>query len=167
MIIGCDFHTRFQQIAMMDEATGELTERGLDHESGEADAFYRNLQGPVRVGIEASGPIRWFERLLAELGHDFGSETPPRFAPAKSANRRPMSATPGHSRSIAGETLPKDMGSHTGRTRLAAVALASSQTRLPAHHVGQPTARAGAERGALPAGGRPFQPYTGVDSGHA
>ena len=27
MIIGCDFHTRYQQIAMMDEATGELTER--------------------------------------------------------------------------------------------------------------------------------------------
>jgi hypothetical protein len=34
MIIGCDFHTRYQQIAMMDEATGELTERRLDHQSG-------------------------------------------------------------------------------------------------------------------------------------
>jgi len=28
MIISCDFHTRYQQIAMMDEATGELVERG-------------------------------------------------------------------------------------------------------------------------------------------
>ena len=36
LIIGCDFHTRYQQIAMMDEATGELIERRLDHESGEA-----------------------------------------------------------------------------------------------------------------------------------
>jgi transposase len=70
MIIGCDFHTRYQQIAMLDEATGELTERRLDHQNGEADAFYRNLQGPVRVGIEATGPIRWFERLLAELGQE-------------------------------------------------------------------------------------------------
>jgi transposase len=70
MFIGCDFHTRCQQIAMLDEATGELTERRLDHQTGEADAFYRNLQGPVRVGIEATGPIRWFERLLAELGHE-------------------------------------------------------------------------------------------------
>jgi hypothetical protein len=69
-IIGCDFHTRYQQIAMLDEATGELIERRLDHESGEAQAFYRDLQGPVRVGIEATGPIRWFERLLAELGHE-------------------------------------------------------------------------------------------------
>src|SRR5271169_1392061 len=46
-IIGCDFHTRYQQIAMMDEATGESTERRLDHQSGEADAFYRHLQAPV------------------------------------------------------------------------------------------------------------------------
>jgi hypothetical protein len=39
LIIGCDFHTRYQQIAMMDEATGELIERRLDHASGEAQAF--------------------------------------------------------------------------------------------------------------------------------
>jgi hypothetical protein len=58
MIVGCDFHTRYQQIAMLDETTGELTERRLDHRSGEAGAFRRNLQGPVRVGIEAAGPIR-------------------------------------------------------------------------------------------------------------
>ena len=49
MIIGCDFHTRYQQIALMDESTGELVERRLDHESGEAHAFYRNLPGPVRL----------------------------------------------------------------------------------------------------------------------
>jgi transposase len=70
LIIGCDFHTRYQQIAMAEDTTSELLlERRLDHESGEAHAFYRSLQGPVRVGIEATGPIHWFERLLAELGH--------------------------------------------------------------------------------------------------
>jgi transposase len=42
----------------------------LDHESGEAEVFYRSLQKPVRVGIEATGPIHWFERLLTELGHE-------------------------------------------------------------------------------------------------
>jgi transposase len=47
-----------------------LLERRLDHQSGEAHAFYRNLQGPLRVGIESTGPIHWFERLLAELGHE-------------------------------------------------------------------------------------------------
>jgi len=56
LIIGCDFHTRYQQIAMAREETAEmLIERRLDHESGEAHAFYRSLQDlhePVRVGIE-------------------------------------------------------------------------------------------------------------------
>ncbi|HYL83357.1 MAG TPA: hypothetical protein VE263_03910 [Candidatus Angelobacter sp.] len=69
IIIGCDFHTRYQQIAMANDETGELLlERRLDHESGEAQAFYRSLPAPVRVGIEATGPMHWFERLLAELG---------------------------------------------------------------------------------------------------
>ena len=71
LIIGCDFHTRYQQIAMANDETGELlVERRLDHESGEARTFYRGLQGAVRVGIEATGPIHWFVRLLAELGHE-------------------------------------------------------------------------------------------------
>lgn len=71
IIIGCDFHTRYQQIAMADDETGELLlERRLDHQSGEADAFYRSFSATVRVGIEATGPVHWFERLLAELGHE-------------------------------------------------------------------------------------------------
>ncbi len=41
LIIGCDFHTRYQQIAMLNTLTGELIERRLDRESGEAHAFYR------------------------------------------------------------------------------------------------------------------------------
>jgi hypothetical protein len=47
-IIGCDLHTRYQQIAMLEEETGELVERRLEHESGEARAFYVALAGPVR-----------------------------------------------------------------------------------------------------------------------
>ena len=31
MIIGCDFHTLYQQIAMLDEATVNLTEWPLSH----------------------------------------------------------------------------------------------------------------------------------------
>ena len=71
MIIGCDFHTRYQQIAMAEDSTGELLlERRLEHQNGEAQAFYRNLPASVRVGIEATGPIHWFERLLTDLGHE-------------------------------------------------------------------------------------------------
>lgn len=70
LIIGCDFHTRYQQIAMLDDSTGEMIERRLEHLNGEAASFYRSLPQPVRVGVEATGPLHWFERLLAELGHE-------------------------------------------------------------------------------------------------
>lgn len=70
LIIGCDFHTRYQQIAMCNQQTGEITERRLDHLNGEAEQFYRSFTEPVRVGVEATGSLAWFERLLAELGHE-------------------------------------------------------------------------------------------------
>ena len=69
IIIGCDYHPSFQQIAFVDTETGELQERRLQHRE-EAEKFYRDLaaQGrKVGVGMEASGHARWFERLLAEL----------------------------------------------------------------------------------------------------
>ena len=70
MIIGCDFHPRYQQIAMMDTETGELVERRLEHENREAQAFYASLPKPARVGMEATGYAQWFERMLAEQGHE-------------------------------------------------------------------------------------------------
>src|SRR5258707_6663160 len=70
MIIGCDLHTRYQQFAMLETETGEEVERRLEHENGEARAFYSSLQGTVRVGIEATGHTHWFEAMLAELGHE-------------------------------------------------------------------------------------------------
>jgi transposase len=70
MIIGCDLHTRYQQVAMVDTETGELVERRLEHENGEAKSFYAGLSGPVRVGIEATGHTHWFEAMLAEFGHE-------------------------------------------------------------------------------------------------
>jgi transposase len=69
MIIGADYHPGFQQIAFVDTDTGELQERRLQHRE-EAEKFYRDLaaQGMrVRVGMEASGHARWFERLMGEL----------------------------------------------------------------------------------------------------
>jgi hypothetical protein len=70
LIIGSRFHSRFQQIAMVDTETGEVVERRLDHSNGEAEKFYAELKKPVRVGMEATGYAQWFERLLAELGQE-------------------------------------------------------------------------------------------------
>ena len=68
-IIGCDYHPGFQQIAYVDTNTGEFAERRLAHRE-EAEQFYRELAAggiSARVGMEASGHARWFERLMGEL----------------------------------------------------------------------------------------------------
>ena len=73
IIIGVDYHPSFQQIAFVDKETGEYSERQLNHSDGEAEKFYRDLKlrgVSVRVGMEATGHARWFERLLAELGFE-------------------------------------------------------------------------------------------------
>jgi transposase len=70
LIIGCDFHPGFQQVAIFDKQTGEYQEKRLQHRE-EAEQFYRGLRGQaVRVGMEACGHYPWFERLLAELGFE-------------------------------------------------------------------------------------------------
>jgi transposase len=70
ILVGCDFHSRYQQIASVDTETGDLVEKRLEHEKGEAREFYRALPAPARIGVEATGHWQWFSRLLAELGHE-------------------------------------------------------------------------------------------------
>ncbi|MCJ7501724.1 MAG: transposase [Acidobacteriia bacterium] len=70
LIIGCDFHTRTQQMAMLDTETGEVVEHRLEHESGEAKRFYEGLKERALVGIESTGSTRWFAAMLAEWGHE-------------------------------------------------------------------------------------------------
>jgi transposase len=56
----------------VDSETGEVNERRLEHPE-EAEKFYRDLRAQgmsVRVGMEASGHARWFERLLGELQYE-------------------------------------------------------------------------------------------------
>src|ERR1700677_4603401 len=71
LIIGVDYHPSDQSIALVDTETGEYAERQLNHREGEAEKFYREPArrgASVRVGMEATGYSRWFERLLTELG---------------------------------------------------------------------------------------------------
>jgi hypothetical protein len=67
--IGVDFHARQQTICYLKTETGELVICELKHQDKEkVRAFYAQFQGPVVVGLEASGYSPWFERLLEELG---------------------------------------------------------------------------------------------------
>src|SRR6476620_5420077 len=72
IIIGVDFHPEFQHIALLNTRTGEVEEKRLAHPE-EAEKYYRALASAgetVRIGMEASGHGRWFERLVAELQFD-------------------------------------------------------------------------------------------------
>jgi len=53
---------------MVDTDTGEFIEKTLSHEGNAVREFYVGLEGPVVVGIEASGAMQWFLELLEELG---------------------------------------------------------------------------------------------------
>jgi transposase len=70
-IIGVDLHARQQSIAMLDDQTGELVEKTLQHEGAQVREFYSGLPKPVLVGLEATGCMHWFLRLLEELAIDF------------------------------------------------------------------------------------------------
>ena len=69
MIIGCDFHPSWQQVNWLDTESGDTGERKLVHAGGEAEQFYRQLEAPVLIGMEATGNSQWFIELVEDLGH--------------------------------------------------------------------------------------------------
>jgi transposase len=66
-IIGCDLHATQQAIAMLDSESGVVVELTLKHDDNTVREFYAALPRPVVVGIEATGSMGWFLRLMAEL----------------------------------------------------------------------------------------------------
>lgn len=66
-IIGCDLHASQQTLAMLNRETGEVSEHTLQHEGDAVRAFYAALPKPVVVGIEATGSMGWFVRVMEDL----------------------------------------------------------------------------------------------------
>src|ERR1700675_1556228 len=126
IIIGCDYHPGFQQIAFVDTDTGEFQERRLQHRE-EAGKFYRDLaaQGTkVRVGMEASGHARWFERLLSELQFELwigdAAEIRSKRVRKQKTDRQDAQLIA----IVAGRSLSADLGTERGESRSAATAVA-------------------------------------------
>jgi transposase len=69
-IIGCDLHTLYQVIAMLEKEAGEIVTRRLEHANGEAKTFYAGLPKGSLIGIEATAYTQWFEGMVKELGHE-------------------------------------------------------------------------------------------------
>jgi transposase len=58
-----------QQVAVLDTATGEVSERQLAHDGSAVEEFYAALPRPVTIGIESTGYATWFHTLIQRLGH--------------------------------------------------------------------------------------------------
>ena len=69
ILVGCDLHTRKQQVALLNTETGELWDQELSHDGDAIERFYATLPPPVTVGIESTGYSLWFHALLQRLGH--------------------------------------------------------------------------------------------------
>ena len=69
-IIGCDYHPSWQQICWLETTTGETGEEKLDHGTGEATQFYRQLAGHALIGMESTGNSQWFVEMATTAGHD-------------------------------------------------------------------------------------------------
>jgi transposase len=66
--IGVDLHPYQQSAAFLDQNRNVKTVT-LHHEKDNVRAFYSKFS-KATIGIEASGPFRWFENMLFELGHE-------------------------------------------------------------------------------------------------
>ena len=93
IMVGCDFHAGFEEIAMLDTKTGQRHTRRLSHALGQQPVrqFYAGLEQPVRVGLEASGYSQWFEEMLEELDTELWVADPARvrkMAPRKQKTDR-------------------------------------------------------------------------------
>jgi len=67
-IVGCDLHTRKQQVAVLHTDTGEIVEQELLHAGDAVEQFYRTLPRPVTVGIESTGYALWFHNCAIAPG---------------------------------------------------------------------------------------------------
>jgi transposase len=54
----------------METTTGETGELKLEHGSGEATRFYRQLPGRALIGMESTGNCQWFVEMATAAGHD-------------------------------------------------------------------------------------------------
>src|SRR5215472_2555975 len=87
-IVGVDLHARQHSIAMLDTETGEWTEKVIRHEGNAVEEFYAGLEGPVVVGIEATGSMQWFLELLEELGIQYRVGHPAKIRAAETRKQK-------------------------------------------------------------------------------
>src|SRR5713101_6044687 len=131
--VGCDLHTRMQQVAVLDTETGEVSEHQLAHDGMAVEEFYAALPGPVTIGIESTGYATWFHTLIQRLGHTLlvGDAAKIRAMVVRKTktDRRPASPRPAAPRS-----LPHHLGAGPRHARSAGALDAPHAPRPHPHH---------------------------------
>src|SRR5271165_5847984 len=150
-IIGCDLHTRYQVVAWVDEETGKIRTRRLEHGKEEVQAFYVGWPRGARIGIEATFPALWFERLLAECGHELwvGDAAQIRAKAVRQQKTDPALRDRAPARSAADESLSAHLGAAGGGARPAPVVGASHEVGAGTDAGEESTARSGDEPGSV------------------
>jgi len=149
IIIGCDYHPGFQQIGFVDSDTGEFGETRLPH-GGQAEKFYRELamRGvQIRVGMEASGQARWFERVLAELKLELWIGDAAEIRAKRVRKKKTDREDARHIlHLLVKDRFPRIWGSKLGESRGATVAVAPAPHGADAHPDHEPITSPGSER---------------------
>ncbi len=75
--IGVDFHPYEQSVAYADDRDGEIVyKRFLHSDKKSIKAFYRKCGTDAVIGVEATGCLWWFEKMLVDGGQKLGIGDP-------------------------------------------------------------------------------------------
>ena len=116
IIIGIDYHPSFQEIAFMDQETGEYGEQQLNHSDGEAEnstrteaaRSQRTRWGWRPPGIHAGSSGYWQSWVSS-----CGLEIRRRLRPSESGSRKPTVRTPDFAEPAAGRSLSENLGTES------------------------------------------------------
>ncbi len=149
MIIGCDLHTRYQQIAMLDTETGELVERRWSTRTERHELFMQGLWVRCEWGSKPLGTRTGSRPCWRSWDTNCGWEMRPRFARRWYASRRRMRGTRRICWKCCAAIAFRRSGGRRWGAGSAATGLAPAEVGVDAGSGEESNARAGHGRGCV------------------
>ena len=97
ILIGCDLHTRKQQVALLNTDTGELRDQELSHVGDDVERFYAALSPPSPSASRAPATPCGFTHSCSAWAIRSSSARPPRSERWWCEKSKPIAAMPGTS----------------------------------------------------------------------
>ncbi len=111
LIIGCDFHPGFQQVAIFDNQTGEIEEKRLGHRDGGGAVLPRSGGAGGAGGDGSLRALSVVRAVAGESGHRaVAGRCERRFGPRWCASRRPIGEMPSTSWTCCGRSVFRGSG---------------------------------------------------------